>query len=215
MQRTAKFHDQIADTLLPQAESVFDDATALHTAVDMLTPQPTLIQGLVGQLLFQRQLLATRFLRRHEDVHLGQREGQEAQILSQPTPSGQGIRRRLGDALLMDTAAVGLTQEEDGEWGIDQQDIFPRVILFLAAITVRLFSSILGAADAPFGAVMGKRGDTGAAAGAAAGGSSSRGTATAAAALSETPSRCARAVRERAGVSPRVRSAAWRAGNRT
>jgi hypothetical protein len=28
----------------------------------------------------------------------------------------------------MDTAAVGLTQEEDGEWGIDQQDIFHRVI---------------------------------------------------------------------------------------
>jgi hypothetical protein len=113
----------------------------------------------------------------------------------------------------MDTAAVGLTQEENGEWGIDQQDIFHRVILFLAAITVRLFSSILGADDAPFGAVMGKRGDTGAAAGAVAGGSSSRGTATAA--LSETPSRCARTVRERAGVSPRVRSAAWRAGNRT
>ena len=56
----------------------------------------------------------------------------------------------------MDTAAVGLTQEEDGEWGIDQQDIFHRVILFLAAITVRLFSSILGADDAPFRPVMGK-----------------------------------------------------------
>src|SRR5437870_12294447 len=76
MQRTAKFHHQIADTLLPQAESVFDDATALHTTVDMLNPQPALIQGLVGQLLFQRQLLATRFLCRHKDVHLRQREGQ-------------------------------------------------------------------------------------------------------------------------------------------
>ena len=81
LQRTAQFHYQIADTLLPQAESVFDDATALHTAVDMLHPQPALIQGLVGQLLFQRPLLATRFLRRHEDVPWGQREGQEAQIL--------------------------------------------------------------------------------------------------------------------------------------
>src|SRR5712692_6575531 len=33
-----------------------------------------LVQGLVGQLLLRRQLLAVGFLRRHEDVHLGQRE---------------------------------------------------------------------------------------------------------------------------------------------
>jgi len=51
MQGTAEFHDQIADTLLPQAEPVFDHATALHTAVDMLDPQPTVVQDLVGQLL--------------------------------------------------------------------------------------------------------------------------------------------------------------------
>ena len=113
----------------------------------------------------------------------------------------------------MDTAAVGVAQKEDDEQGIDEQDVLERVVFFLTAITVRLCRRVLGADDAPFGAVMGKRGDTGAAAGAVAGGSSSRGTATAA--LSETPSRCARAVRERAGVSPRVRSAAWRAGNRT
>ena len=113
----------------------------------------------------------------------------------------------------MDTATVGVTEEEDRQQGIDQQDIFDGVVLFLAALTVRLCSRVLGADDASFRPVMGKRGDTGAAAGAVAGGSSSRGTATAA--LSETPSRCARAVRERAGVSPRVRSAAWRAGNRT
>jgi len=51
MQGTADVHHQIADTLLPQAESVFDDATALHTPVDMLDPQPTVVQDLVGQLL--------------------------------------------------------------------------------------------------------------------------------------------------------------------
>jgi hypothetical protein len=36
VQGTAQFHHEIADTLLPQADPVFDDATALHTAVDML-----------------------------------------------------------------------------------------------------------------------------------------------------------------------------------
>jgi hypothetical protein len=48
MQSTAAFHHQIADALLPQAEPVFDDTTALHTAVDMLDPQPAVVQGLVG-----------------------------------------------------------------------------------------------------------------------------------------------------------------------
>jgi hypothetical protein len=36
------------DALLPQAQPVFDDATALHTAVDMLNPQPAVVQGLIG-----------------------------------------------------------------------------------------------------------------------------------------------------------------------
>ena len=58
MQGTAEFHHQIADALLPQADPVFDDATALDTAVDMLDPQPTVVQRLVGPLLLQVQLLA-------------------------------------------------------------------------------------------------------------------------------------------------------------
>src|SRR6516165_6397184 len=46
-------------------------------------------------------------------------------------------------------------------------------------------------------------------------GSSSSGVTTVAAAASETPRRWARAERERAGASPRVRSAASNTGNRT
>src|SRR5262249_11203918 len=40
-------------------------------------------------------------------------------------------------------------------------DIFDRVVSFLATITCLLFSSILGADDAPFRPVMGKRGAAG------------------------------------------------------
>jgi len=90
------------------------------------------------------------------------------------------------------------------------------VVLFLAAITRRLFSRILGADDTPFGAVMGKRGDAGTMEGAAAGDvpSSSSGATTVAASASATPSRWARAARERVGASPRVRSAASSTGKR-
>jgi hypothetical protein len=58
MQGTTAFHHHIADAVLPQADPVFHQATALHTAVDMLDPQPTVMQGLVGPLLVQGEFLA-------------------------------------------------------------------------------------------------------------------------------------------------------------
>src|SRR5207249_12106571 len=117
----------------------------------------------------------------------------------------------------MDTAAVGVAQKEDDEERIDEQDIFDGVVSFLAAITRRLFRRVLGADDAPLGAVMGKRGAAGTAVGTATtgAGSSSSGVTTVAASASETPSRWARAANERAGASPRARSAASSAGSRT
>jgi hypothetical protein len=123
----------------------------------------------------------------------------------------------IGDAFVMDTAAMGLAQKEDRERGIDQEDIFDRVVLFLPAITRGLCRRVLGADDPSLGAVMGKRGDAGAAAGptATGAGSSARGITTDAASVSETPRRCARAVRERVGASPRARRAASSAGKRT
>jgi hypothetical protein len=218
MQGTAEFHHEIADTVLPQPDPVFDDATTLDAAVDMLDPQPTVVQGLIGQFLLQRQLLAAGFLGRHENLDLGERERQKAQILQQPAPRRQGIRRCVGNGLIMGAAAIGVAEEEDDEQGIDEQDIFDRVVLFLAAITFRLCRRVLGADDAPFRPVMGKRGAGGAAAGAVTpgvGSSSASGVTTVAASASETPSRWARAVRERAGASPRVRSAASSAGKST
>src|SRR3989442_1990619 len=117
----------------------------------------------------------------------------------------------------MDTAAAGVAQKEDDEERIDEQDIFDGVVLFLAAITCGLLRRVLGADDAPFGPVMGKRGEAGAAAGMGATGvdSSSGGTTTVAASASEIPRRWARAERERAGASPRGRSAASNTANRT
>src|SRR6266849_4847304 len=117
----------------------------------------------------------------------------------------------------MDAAAIGVTEKEDDEQGIDQEHIFYRMVLFLAAITLLLFSRVLGADNAPFRPVMGKRGESGVATGAATTGaaSSSSGATTVAASASETPSRWARAVRERAGASPRVRRAVSSTGKRT
>ena len=57
MQGTADLHHHIADTLLPQAQPVFDNATALHATVDMLDAEPPLVRGLIGEMLLPRALL--------------------------------------------------------------------------------------------------------------------------------------------------------------
>src|ERR671930_1312926 len=113
----------------------------------------------------------------------------------------------------MDTAARGAAQKEEHEEGIDEQDLCDRVVFFLAALTRGLCNRVLGADNPPLGAVMGKRGDVGAVVRGI--GSSSRGAITDAASASETPRRWARAVRERAGASPRLRRAASSTGQRT
>jgi len=217
VQGTAELHHEIAHALLPQADPIFHNATTLHTAVDMLDAQPPLVEHLVGQVLLQGELRTAGLLRRHEDRHLRERERQKAQILQQPTPSREWVGGGLRDAQIMDPAAVGVAQKEDDEERIDEQDIFDGVVLFLATITFFLFSRVLGADDAPLGAVMSKRGESGVAAGAptTGAGASSSGVTTVAASASEMPSRWARAVRERAGASPRARRAARRAGKRT
>src|SRR3954470_4555349 len=113
----------------------------------------------------------------------------------------------------MDAAANGVAEEQDDKHGIDQQDILYGMVLFLATVTLRLFSRVLGADNAPFCPVMGKRGEPCPAMGAEAG--ERDGSSSGASASSETASRCARAVRERAGASPRPRSVASSAGSRT
>ena len=81
VQGTTEFHHESAAPLLPQTDPVFDDATALHTAVDMFDAPPALGERLLRRLLLPRQLLAAGFLGRHEDLDLGERKREEAQIL--------------------------------------------------------------------------------------------------------------------------------------
>ena len=119
MEGAAEFHHEITDASPPQAEPVFDNAAALDTTVDMLDPQPPLVESLVGPLLLQGQLLTAWLLRRHENLHLRERERQKAQILQQPTPGREWVGSGLRDAQIMDPATVGVAQKEDDEQGID------------------------------------------------------------------------------------------------
>jgi hypothetical protein len=219
MQCTADFHDQIADARLPQAAGVVDDAAALDTAGDMLDAHTATRDAPIGGFSAAREGPASRLAGRHDDLDVVAGERQEAQILEPPAPCGQGIRRGLRHPLLVGAAGIGLTQEEAGERRVDEPYVFHRVVSFLAAITARLLKRILGALDAPFGALVATRGEVATGAGAAAGGADVAGSAVgmtmAATSASATPRRFAKACTDRVGASPSVRSVARRTTKRT
>ena len=220
MQRAADFHDQITDAHLPQAACVVDDAAALDAAVDVLNADAAACHPSIGGFLGPREGSAPGLLGRHNDLDVVERERQEAQILEQPTPRGQRIRRGIRNPLIMGAAGIGLAQEENRERRVDEQHVFHGVVSFLAAITARLLKRILGALDAPFGAIVAKRGEEAAGAGAAAGGADmagdpSVGTIMATTSASATPRRFANACTDRVGASPSVRSVARRTTKRT
>ena len=86
MQGTTKFHDQIADARLPQEEPIFDAATALDTATDMVDPQPTLVELLVRHGLLPREFLPQMEINSHVLRVMAQVVGRAAE------GSGDGTR---------------------------------------------------------------------------------------------------------------------------
>ena len=113
MQRTTDFHDEVTDTRLPEAADVVDDAAALDAAVDVLDAYTPAGDAPIRGFLRAREGPAPWLAGRHDDLHLVERERQEAEILEQPTARGQGGRGGIGNPLIVGTARIGLTQKED------------------------------------------------------------------------------------------------------
>jgi hypothetical protein len=215
MPGTANFHEPIADALLPQAAGVVDDAAALDAAVDGLDTHAPARDAPIRHCLRAREGPAPRLPRRHDEVDPVERNRQAAAILESSAACRQGVGGGLRHPLSGGAAGRGLTETEEREGCLDQQDVCDRVARFLAAITARLRNGSLGARAAPLGPLVPNRGEAGVETGAAAGGpdvlgSSSVGTTSALASAAVTPRRCASAVTDRVGASPSARSVARR-----
>ena len=91
MQRTADFHDQIADADLPEAIGVMDDAAALDATVDVLDPDPATGDAPMGPFLGAREGPTPWLLGGHDDLDVVECDGQAAEILEQPAPRGYGV----------------------------------------------------------------------------------------------------------------------------
>jgi hypothetical protein len=104
-----------------------------------------------------------------------------------------------------------VTQEEDAQRRVDQQQVFQHVPLFLAAIARFLFSRVVGAREGALGAVMTKRG----APGVGAARTSSAGDTSSGPDDSSTPSRARKASTLRQGASPKVCNVFRNTGSKT
>ena len=214
MKGTADFQDAIANACLPEAAGIVDHAAALDAAVDGLNAPAAARDAPIRRFLRPREMPSSRLPGRHADFSLFKRARQEAQILEQAAACGQGIRRGIRHPFIVRAAGIGLTHKEDRECGVDEQHVFHRGAFFLAALTARLLSRILGALEAPFGPIGPTRGE--ASAGAAPGRSDVVGDRSpAATSASATPMRLASAITDRVGVSPSARSVACSTTNRT
>jgi hypothetical protein len=81
MQRTADFHEQIADARLPQAAGVVDDAAALDAAVDVLDAHATARDAPIGGFLRAGEGSPPRLLGWHDHLDPVERKRQEAEVL--------------------------------------------------------------------------------------------------------------------------------------
>ncbi len=211
MQRTTDVHDHVANAVLPQPDGLFEHPATFDAAIDLFDAPPSPSELSIGRFLGSRQRFPTRLLRRLEDAHPLQCERLETQVLQQLAPRRQRIRRRIGHMLVMNTPRMGLTQEENAQGLIDQEEVLQHVALFLAAIARFLLSRVVGARDGSLGAVMTKRG----AAGGVAVWAPSVGEASNAGDGSSTSRRARQASIWRQGASPKVRSVSRKTGSKT
>src|SRR5262245_25439706 len=211
MQRTANFHHHVTYPLCPHPDGLCERTATFDTAINLFDAHPSARNRAVVRLLFWGQLMPARLLCGLEDLHTLQREPLKAQILQPLTPHRQRIRRRVGQTLVVDTARSGLTEEHDAQPGMDQEQVFQHMPLFLAAITRLLFSRVCGARNGSLGAIMTKRGAAaGVAVWAAADGADSTGRS-----ASASPSWWRKASTRRHGTSPQVRKAFRNTGSKT
>jgi hypothetical protein len=119
MQRTADLHHQIAAARLPEPAGVVDHTAALDAAIDVLDAHPLAGDASLRCFLPAREGLASRLSSRHEGLDMVARRRKEAQMLEQPMARRSGIWGAIGNPPLVGTTRVGLTQEQDGERGVD------------------------------------------------------------------------------------------------
>ena len=161
MQSTTRLHDGIAYAVLQEANLVFHRAVAFYPTNRVFDADSDGRDQAILRFLPWGEFTPTWLFLRLNDRDLVKHKALEAHILVEVTPAWEGITSLLREASVMFLAFHGVTQEADVTGLIDDQQVFDRVTLLLAAVVVLLVLWIDGAVDGSLRAIMPKRGGIG------------------------------------------------------
>jgi hypothetical protein len=161
MQATTRFHDGVANPVLEEADLIFHDPIAFHTANSVFDANSNRRDTTIGRLLRGSEFTPTGFFLRLEDADTVEYKTLESPILGEATAVWQAIALQIRDAFIMHLAFIRGTQEAHVTALMNHEQVFDRVALLLATIMVLLFLWIFWAVDWSFSTIMPKRGEVG------------------------------------------------------
>jgi hypothetical protein len=161
MQSTTRLHDGIAHAVLQEAYLVFHHPVAFYPTNRVLDTDSDGRDHAILCFLRWAEFPATWLFLRLNDRDLVKHKALESHVLIEVTAAWEGITSQLRKAFVMFLAFHGVTQVTNVTGFVDDQQVFDRVTLLLAAIIVLLVLWIEGAMDRSLSAIMPKRGGIG------------------------------------------------------
>ena len=159
MQATARLHNRVPYAILQEADGILHDPVAFDSPNGMFDADPDGRDATIRRFFRWGEVPPTRFLLRLEQQHIGQIASLEAFILIQATPRWQRIARLLCYRLLRRFACTSDAQKAHMTRLGDQQEVFERVTLLLAAVIFFLLFCIFRTLDRSLRPVVPKRGE--------------------------------------------------------
>src|SRR5215831_7023211 len=111
MQATTRFHDGVANPVLEEADLVFHDPIAFHTANGMFNTNSDRRDTTIGRLLRGSKFAPTGFFLRLDEGDAVEDKTLEAHILGESTAVWQAIAGQIRDHFNMHLAFIRGTQD--------------------------------------------------------------------------------------------------------
>ena len=141
----------------PEAEFVFDDPTAFHARNHMLNPYAEAGNRAVGCLFVRGQLPAAWLFLGLLHGNARHSKALKAEILIQHAVGWEHIVLLVGHRFIVPGAFIGRAEKVNAAIVGNQQQIFERMLFFLATVVEPLLIGVEWAVDRAFRAIMQKK----------------------------------------------------------
>ncbi len=159
MQPARDFHHHVADTVLPVADFILHDPTALHAADGMLNPHFLARNATVLFFLFRREFTASWLLGWLPNSYGRDDKSLKPHILVESTVSWQNIRFIINNRFFVPFSSMRWAHVLNNTCRPNQYYILYRVTFLLSTVIFFLFIGVYRSLDRTFGTIMVKKGE--------------------------------------------------------